>query len=296
MIFSARQDAIAKASLRINPDLPRRFGGPNGYGHLAPGSNPMRTSILRLAVRLGMVAHGRGSGLRECVLDPRGCGILNQISTSSCTGHAEVLALTTRLVKMGTPPPYRLSPVSAYKFGLMIDRQPNEDGSLPTLKDEGAIPDDVTRGTTEFGIASYDMCPTDPATVTNEPTLLEVESATMFPARGIYGVHATGTERARQLRLGLDTGRPFKLAAYVDAPFEDWRGGDPCPPPQMDRILGAHALTLLDYDLWDSGRKVEWLLGNSWGTDAGEGGFWRVSDEWMQQAMDFECVEVEQRS
>lgn len=221
---------------------------------------------------------------------------MNQVSTSSCTGHAEVLALTARLVKLGRPPPYRLSPVSAYKFGLMIDREPGEDGLLPPLKDEGAVPDEVTRGTLELGIASYDMCPTDPATVTNEPTLLEFESATVFPVRGIYGVNATGTERTRQLKLGLDNGRPFKLAAYIDGTFEDWRGGEPCPAPQMDRIVGAHALTLLDYNLWDNGRQTEWLLGNSWGTDAGEGGFWRVSDAWMQRAMDFECVEAEERS
>ena len=272
--------------------LPRRFGGPNGYGHHWDGAQ-RKTPLARLAARRGWSPSlPSKADLRPYVLDSKGPGIFDQGSTSSCVGHAHVSSVMTRLLFMGTPAPYRLSPAFAYLLARIVDRQ-EINGTFPPVTDDGSMPNACTRGMAEWGLCSFDLRPTDPATINDEPKLKELEEAFTVRPRGIYEVLGTGTAREDQIKAALVNGYPLTIAAIVDSAFEDWAGGDPIGAPDMSRALGGHDIYLVGYETLADG-SVQYIIGNSWSDTWGEGGFARVSSDWIQAAMDIEVVELDQ--
>ncbi|HEY1956676.1 MAG TPA: C1 family peptidase [Polyangiaceae bacterium] len=271
--------------------IPRQYGGPAGYGHAGyrrrvlgvweklPG--PARSAFDHLVARLGLATSPAPRDLRSAVLDPKGPGIFDQSSSSSCTGQATVGSTMTRLVVMGAPAPYKLSPFDAYAKGRLIDNP-----SAP-LEDTGAIPEQVTRACSEIGICAYDLRPNDPTHVNDHPTFGQIEQGLRTVVRGIYGLRGD-VEATTQ--IAVSAGFPVKLGALVDPPMEEWSGGDPIGPPDPARVLGGHAMYVCGWAPWSGG--VEYILGNSWGTGYGEGGFVRVNGLWLRQASDFEITDV----
>ena len=276
-------------------NLERRYGGPAGYGHVGwvqnpPGpyagwskvyKPPPRTPFAVLAGRLGLRLGAAGTRLLDCVTAPGGPGIYDQGSTSSCTGHSECGSAMTSAVAAGHPTPYRLSPACAYKLGRIVD----EPLAQP-LTDDGAVPEQVTRGCQEWGICSWDDDPTDPATINVRPDLFELEHALRLPVSGIYGM--SGSDVEAQIQTAVTNGFPVKLGFLVDQACENWSGGDPLGPPVPASVLGGHSIYCVWVDQWAGG--VEYYLVNSWGVGYGEGGFVRVSSDFIRQASDFEVV------
>jgi len=262
----------------------RMYGGPNGYGHagfargddgawsqIVPG--PVRTSF---AVLWAKFQGADPIDLRKSVV------ILNQKQTSSCTGHAEVGAASTAATAGGNPFPYPLSAWAAYRLGLMIDADP-----VTALVDQGAIPEQVTRGCQEWGLPSFADDPTpdgaDTSSINVRPSLGELEKGLRLPITGIYGVSGES-----QLQASLTAGFPVKFATMVDTALEEWTGGDPIGPPDPTQILGGHALYFVHWEL--IANRPQYWFANSWDVTWGEGGFGRVSSAFVQQATDFEVV------
>jgi Papain family cysteine protease len=281
----------------------RRFGGPNGYGHkgyelgspivestlewflATPG--PARTPFVHLARRLGLSSSPTPRDLRQAVLDPNGPGIFDQTSSSACTGEAEVGATMTRLVLMGTPAPYKLSPFDAYRKGRRIDIPLQANGQPQPLVDDGAIPEQVTRACAEWGICSYASLPNDPSRVNEEPTQEQLEQGLRAVVQGIYGL--TGDVEL-QTQASIAAGHPVKLGSLVGSAFENWTGGDPIGPEDPSTYFGGHAMYVCGTELvagvW------QYILGNSWGPGVGESGFFRVTGAWLRQASDLEVADI----
>lgn len=274
--------------------LPRRFGGPNGYGHHWDGQQ-RKTPLVRLAARLGWSSSSPSKAdMRPLVMDVKGPGILDQGPTSSCVGHAHVGSVMTRLLAMGIPAPYLLSPTFAYLLARIVDRQ-EINGVLPPITDDGSMPNACVRGIAEWGVCSFDMRPTDPATINDEPKILELEQSFIVRPRGIYEVLGTGQAREDQIKAALANGFPLTIAAIVDPAFENWSGGDPIDAPDLSQALGGHDIYLVGYETLSNGTVV-YFIANSWGRDWAESGFARVSSRWIQAAMDIEAVELDQEA
>lgn len=284
--------------------LPRRFGGPNGYGHkgwaLAPHPSPLsldhetlwwrrvlpvavRTPVVHLLRRLGASNDPTPVDFRPQVVAAGGPGIFDQLSSSSCTGHAEVGSTMLSLLLKGTPAPERLSPFDAYFKGRFIDAP-----DAP-LVDDGAVPESVTRACAEWGICSFAQRPTDVAKVNERPALDEIEKGLHYRVRGIYGL-VPGADLGAQVRATLSAGFPIKLGVIVDVAFENWAGGDPIGAPDPNQLLGGHAIYLVGWARAAGG--FEYYIANSWGVGAGESGFFRVNDDWLNSASDFETADV----
>lgn len=273
--------------------ITRQYGGPHGYGHAGyqrralgmwlhtPG--PARTAFAHLVARLGLSTSPAPRDLRSAVLDPKGPGIPDQLSSSACTGMTEVGATMTRLVVMGTPAPYKLSQFDAYAKGRLID------DPIAPLTDTGAVPEQVSRACAEIGICSYDARPIDVARVNDSPTFGQIEQGLRTVVRGIYGMAGTDVEAATQ--IAVSAGFPVKVGALVDDAFEAWSGGDPIGPPDTARVLGGHNLYVVGWAQWSGG--AEYILANSWNTTYGEGGFVRVNGLWLRQTSDREVADVQ---
>lgn len=283
--------------------MTRMFGGPAGYGHkgyvqsgLPSGGwflalpGPRRTPWLHFAQRLGLSPSPQPIDLRGSVQSVQGPGIFDQAATSSCTGHAEVGAVMTRLVLMGTPAPEKLSPIDAYFKGRRVDLPLLPSGSPQPLTDDGAVPEQVTRGCQEWGICPWRLRPTDPATVNAEITAEQIAAGMRARVSGIYSLQASADPEA-DVRQALSAGFPVKLGSLIDPTFESWAGGDPCPAPNAAQVLGGHAIYLCGWAQWAGG--FEYYAANSWGSGVGEGGFWRVSSQWLLQASDLEVADIQ---
>lgn len=276
--------------LSINKGITRRFGGPNGYGHQWDGFH-MKTPASVLARKLGWSTSGGPADLRPAVLDPNGPGILDQLTTSSCVGHAHVGAIMVRLLLMGIPAPYLLSPLCAYDLARIIDRVPIN-GFFQPMTDEGSMPNACIRGVGEFGICSFARRPTDPARVNDEPNMAELEQGFKIRPLGIYEIMGTGQTREDQIQAALRAGYPVTIATIVDPAFEDWTGGDPIGAPDVTRALGGHNIYLVAYEVLSNGQVVYWIA-NSWNKTWGVQGFGLVSSDWIQSATDLEIVQLD---
>lgn len=279
--------------------IERRYGGANGYGNKAfqrrvlglwdhkpaPPRTPIRHLFDRLGMRFGAISP---VDFRPLVLDPKGPGIFDQKTTSSCTGQAEIGSTMTRLVIAGNPSLVELSPFDAYRKGRRIDIPILADGKAQPLVDDGAIPEQVTRAGSEHGFCSYDLLPNDPTRVNDEPSLGERENGLRYIVRGIYGM--TGVDTEQGVQAALAAGFPVKLGALIDDAFESFAGSGVIAPPDPARILGGHALYVCGWEQLATG--AAYFVANSWATSWGEGGFGIVSADWLRQASDFEVVDV----
>jgi len=264
--------------------LARMYGGPNGYGHAGYKglalSTPERQWVLStpgpkrspFSIFAGSIQKIAAGDLRPFVQ------ILDQGQTSSCTGHAEVGSASTFAAASGRAFPYPLSPWAAYRLGLMID-QPVD----ATLFDQGAIPEQVTRGCQEWGLPAFSDDPTNAATINTRPSFAELEKGLRLPITGIYG--CSGED---QIGAAIDAGYPVKFGSLVDVGFEQWSGGDPYGAPNPAQILGGHAIYAVHREL--VANVLNYWIANSWGTGYGESGFVRVSSAFIQQVTDAEVV------
>lgn len=226
-----------------------------------------------------------------------GPGILNQGQTGSCEGHAHAAATTLFFALRGTPIPL-VSPVGWYQGALMLQRQPKSDGTLPYLSDDGTTAWTILQAASLFGVASaqtYGLYPANPATITKEPELLQLEAEQAFVLGGAYFINSIGDQRCFDVMACLAAGIPVTMALAASGPdFQGYHGG----------VLGVtsgpidHANYFVDYE-WDGANLGSLVLHcvNSWGVGWGEpdslsgasGGTYRANRFFLAQAEDL-CV------
>jgi hypothetical protein len=274
----------------------RKYGGPNGYGHVKSARPPRaRFHVLKRRLGLAMTISAAlatlplSASMKSWVDKSKGGpGIGNQLETSACTGFATAGACTTQLAKLhaeqGLAPPDPLSPEGNYTYSRCIDRAPNADGTLPPLTDDGASPESNMRAITEWGcptIAQWGKHPPDPKTINDEPDPRCLEEGAEQELDGEYGIESTGDQRVVDVMQALDAGFCVTFAIDVDGAVEDWSGGAALGAPDPYGILGGHDLYCVGYtckakaDGTPDLATVEFEFANSWDVTWGEAGFGR---------------------
>jgi hypothetical protein len=224
--------------------------------------------------------------------------VMDQGQTGSCTGHAFACTAFTSLTAAGLGPTFVASPLGIYDVERCIDRTPNPDGTLPPLTDEGAMPDEGTRGIQEWGVRAiqaptsdgrYSDC--DPATINDEPNFLDLEQDASYQLVGAYQITTLGQAFLDDCAIALDNRFAVSVASLVDSAFENWTPDQaPLSPPNRDDILGGHEISLIAYTTSADGRV--WTIRNSWGAGWGLAGNVLVSDEWMSALQDARVMSV----
>lgn len=218
-------------------------------------------------------------------------GIFDQGQTGSCTGWATCGAIATRMNVRGEPVGMPSAPL-LYKLSRAIDREPNADGSLPALIDEGAMPNQVMRAVQEWGVRSLLDAPFDPEHINDEPGFCDLEFAGDCRLAGMYRVGATGDARIQQVRTAIAMGYPVCFAIDVDDAFEEYDGS---------RILtrfsgvnyGGHYLYCVGYDTTSAGKTV--ISGvNSWGTSWGQSGLFEGDESFVAGWSDLYVLNVKE--
>ncbi len=264
----------------------RRFGGPNSYGHLGElgeqrtpaqqGRTHVRVFLAKKKIDIKAVTPSSFS------LRSKGCPVLDQGPTGSCTGHANAGAIYTTLAQNPATCIPIPSPLGIYTVGRCIDRA----GTTPALTDSGANPDSVERGIAEFGITAMKGPTSDgrnsdcePSTLNNEPDLGDLEKDAIFKLEGQYALDPTSPDFIPTVRAVLVAGYAVNFAVFVDTAFENWdpKSGPIGKPNTSDPNGGGHDLYCDGYhEVIGADGKVETVLdfANSWGTTQwGEAGY-----------------------
>ena len=260
-----------------------------GRGHTPDPDGYKRAPFHRLAARMG--ADGApppgGSSLREFTPAGRGFGVLNQGPTSGCSMHSVGCAAFTTFAASGAPLPWVPSPKAGYRNGRLIDLAPNPDGSY-TLADDGAEPNMVFRAANEFGIEPMRGPTSDgrnsdcePATINDPPNLGDIETEAKSLIVGQYGIYSHGAQRILELRAALAR-RPVCIALDASSDlFNNYAGGVlPALGTGLDHYVLLIGAKPLPSGLWI----FEGL--NSWSETWGEGGFFWLSEDAVQQLGD----------
>lgn len=265
---------------------------------LATGYRPDPHVVVQRRPKFHLLKAGRGLGVSPLPLATNnrahmapsvgGPGILQQGNTNACEGHAHASGVTLRYAIQGTPIPLA-SPICIYQGALMLQRGTNPDGTLPPLRDDGTEPSLIIQAMRQWGIASaakWGNFPADPATICNEPTLAQLETAGDFELTGAYFLESSGDQFCTDLMTALAAGYVCTGAiAASGAAFQSYSGG---VLPALDNAVD-HATLWVDYS-WDGSNLSSLVVYgvNSWGEGWGEssapgigGGMYRASRDFV---------------
>lgn len=269
--------------------MPRRFGGPNGYGHVPDPDGHVRTSVHVHLARVGFVGESTPDAVSHRQFGP---GVFDQGPTSSCTGHAVSGAICATLGRGGTPLVIPPSPNGIYKVGRCIDRV-RVNGTLPPLVDAGAMPNQIMRGVTEFGVSGMGVPPqdgrysdVDPNTVNEEPDLGELEDAAEFELAGEYAISPFDPNFVLLVRAAIASGLCVCFCTFVDTAgprsVEGWdpRSGPLSAPNTSDPHGGLHYIYADGYRTNNGETIVEWV--NSWGKGWGLSGYGEGDESFLR--------------
>lgn len=277
----------------------RKFGGDNGYGHIADPQDHKKTSfrVMKMKLTAAFAALAKLPlvvDFKPFVTGNGGPGVINQRRTSSCTGHATGASVTVRMAILGEFVEL-VSPIGSYALSRALDRVPNDDGSLPPLTDDGAMPNQNMRALVEFGCppaSVWGNYPANPATINDEPTIRELEAASAFEMTGFYAIDTVGNQKILDIMTALAAGFPVCFAIRVDTKFEDYMSGVVGAPNPND-ILGGHYIYAVGYT-WDGKdpKSIVVTFVNSWDVTWGEGGFGRGNADFVAGMSDLYVMDV----
>lgn len=211
--------------------------------------------------------------------------VKDQGGSSGCEGHACSGATETSLALAGTPLGYVPSEAGLYRGGRSVERARRAGATLPRLKDDGAMTEDVLVYMATTGVRPRLVDRTsdgrnsdvEMATVNDEETLGDLEVAAEKLIVGPYAVDPHASDAEYQVKAALAARIPVRVDAFVDSVFEDWSPSQaPAPAPnESDSRGGGHAVYIVGY------APGFYILRNSWGS-AGDNGDYRVSPAWLR--------------
>lgn len=195
------------------------------------------------------------------------CEKRDQFGSSACVGFGFTGAIHTRLRFLGYDPE-TFSAALPYKVGRMLGRFDKHE----RLVDGGSYPALVARSIRTYGLCLEREHPFNERTINEEPDLLSFSNASRFRLQAFHRITETGQARLRRVMECLAEGEPVPLGMQVGDEFQEYRSNrDPIGVETEN--TGGHMVYAVDYE--DDG---DVIIGcNSWGTDWGDDGMFRMS-------------------
>ena len=211
--------------------------------------------------------------------------VMDQGQTSGCVGHALAAAAWTACAfaaarGSGKALPFVPSPAGIYTLARCLERL---DYARP-LEDSGSIPGDAIASLVSWGVRPIQPLPdrysdVDPATVNDEPKILDLEADSASVLVGAHPISTTGLARTLEVQVALAAGYPVALSVPggSDA-FQAYTGGilDAIDAP-TDHYVLLSGYERIDGNLVFRGR-------NSWGEGFGEGGDFLVTEAFVERS------------
>lgn len=225
--------------------------------------------------------------------------VKDQGQTGSCTGHATSGAISLTLRAGGEALPWEPSEAGIYTIARCVSRADDVGlEPLPPLTDDGAEPNEVMRGISEFGVRPSRGPTSDGrnsdaelATINAEPRLDELEEDAIDLLIGEYEIN-NGPSTPGLVKQAIASGFGVCVGFYVDTRFEEYSGaGELGEPDFTDPNGGGHYVYLVGYRTAADGSLI--VHGrNSWGKSWGRFGDFEASQAWLLDAFQIEVLDV----
>lgn len=280
--------------------MARKFGGPNGYGHISDGPNHGRLPVSRLLFgverKISIAETPKSVDLR-----PFAAAMMDQSMSSSCTSHGYSAALfgTARGLNIQFAswfPAFVPSQKGLYDATRSVERARGHvhGAPLPPFVDQGAQPADVATAISTIGVRARRPLPdddsrnsdVDPATVNDEHKLGELEEESQTLIVGEHFLDHAADDYIAQIRatLAARIWIPFAIFCDTSGPrsVEEWdpKTGPLGAPDEGDSHGGGHLVAMAGYDTLTTG-ETEVIFQNSWGTDWGLGGYGQGNEDFI---------------
>jgi hypothetical protein len=237
---------------------------------------------------LRAMAHRLGAAAQSADLSSFTPAILDQSQTGSCVGHALACAIFTSLSAQGVASAFLPSPADIYTLARCLERAQFWDGQgqAPPLADNGSQPYLAIRALGEWGIRPMRPLPerfsdADPATINDDPKLLDIEADSQSLIVGPYAVSSTD-----DVALALSNKIPVTAALDADSDaFQTYSGGTLGP-------LGTsldHYVCITGFDVAPDGSR-RWRVRNSWSSQFGVYGELFVNDAALAEFGDMYAI------
>lgn len=206
--------------------------------------------------------------------------VLDQGAIGSCVANAGMQALRAAQIRArmaqgaSLERAIALSPLGSRLMAYFLARATHGDAS----NDSGTYPRAFFQVVTKFGFCPEDVWPYDVFRFTQTPPHTAFRAAFDQQAPTEYRkIFESGYARVDAIKQAIADDYLVVFGTDVSQPFVngEWGYGDPLPPPVGMRIAGGHALCVTGYD----GDNFE--IVNSWGSGFGDGGFFRMSADYL---------------
>lgn len=150
-------------------------------------------------------------------------------------------------------------------------------GELPTHEDTGCTMADAIKGVQLYGFCDESVFPYDEAKSSIFPPWQAFQTAVKRDSLPFESVRL----QAEDMMACLAEGCPLVLGIAVYRSMFDKStiasGVIPTPNPQLEQLMGGHAITISGYDR----TARQFFVRNSWGTEWGQNGYGRISFDYL---------------
>lgn len=240
-----------------------------GYVPDPPDSRDLELDVLGLA----------GSGLPVAHSLLSHCGpVLDQGGTNSCVAQSIAQAIRTEQRADGDDDAQLIS-----RLALYFDARAQHGAEL---RDAGTYIRAAFKALARLGAPPEAAWPWNVRRINRSPSFSARWAAHDFRGvRGYYRIYDRGADRLHAIRSAIASNRPVVAGWAIDADFT--RDAGPHVIGAQGKTVGRHAMALVGYD----GDQFE--LVNSWGTGWRNGGFARVTSEFVLASEDVWVVDTE---
>lgn len=244
-------------------------------GYISDPPNHMVTSARRL---IGLATPAPKASVNQFAP-----AIHDQGRKSQCTGEGSMGAFMTSCRAHNIILPFKddASQAWAYKIGRAVDREsPNE-----PLEDIGAMPNQVVRAITEFGILGASDCSDKDEDVNEEPNVVQLKKASRVHALGWHSIFSSGKDLVLDIMRAIDIAKvAVPMSCDVDQAFEDYNGKGVIPVSIGGTNFGGHFVYLTEYQTNTAG-KILLRFRNSWSENWGDKGTGWVDNDFIMRRL-----------
>jgi hypothetical protein len=206
--------------------------------------------------------------------------VSSQRWSSSCVANACADLLELAAVLDGVDNVQEISRLQIYyNARCIMYAQQIDSGRITeaTMEDKGTFIRCAMKAIEKCGVCPEEMWPFDLQKINTRPKLKSIFRALKNRTDGYYKIKSSGLDKLTDFHEAIGAMHPVEFAIPVTREFTRHNGTEPIEPPNMDDVIGWHAIGAV-------GKRGDLTkMRNSWSDDWGDGGYAYLTSNWFER-------------